>query len=72
VSFYHNDIHAHDLAQIMGDANVAVRAGHHCAQPLLRHLGVSSTLRISISIYNTEADIQAALSAIENAEEIFA
>ncbi len=71
ISFYHEVIHAHDLAQIMGDANVAVRAGHHCAQPLLRHLNVSSTLRISLSAYNTEADIQAAIRALERAHEIF-
>jgi cysteine desulfurase/selenocysteine lyase len=72
ISFYHQHIHAHDLAQIMGDANVAVRAGHHCAQPLLRHLGVSSTLRISITAYNTEQDIQSAVAALKYAEEIFA
>jgi cysteine desulfurase/selenocysteine lyase len=71
VSFYHDVIHAHDLAQIMGDSGVAVRAGHHCAQPLLRHLGLSSTLRISISIYNTSDDISAAVKAIAYAEEVF-
>lgn len=71
ISFYHDLIHAHDLAQIMGDANVAVRAGHHCAQPLLRHLDVSSTLRISFSAYNTESDIQAAIGALEQAHEMF-
>lgn len=72
VSFYHDVIHAHDLAQIMGDSGVAVRAGHHCAQPLLRHLGVSSTLRISISVYNTVDDINAAVNALAHAEEVFA
>ncbi len=71
VSFYHDVIHAHDLAQIMGDSGVAVRAGHHCAQPLLRHLGVSSTLRISISVYNTKEDIKAVLNALTKAEEVF-
>jgi len=71
VSFYHNDIHAHDLAQIMGDSNVAVRAGHHCAQPLLRHLDVSSTLRISISVYNNKDDIKAALNALAYAQKVF-
>lgn len=72
VSFYHTQIHAHDLAQIMGDNNVAVRAGHHCAQPLLTFLQVAATVRISISIYNTENDIQKALIAIANAQEVFA
>jgi cysteine desulfurase/selenocysteine lyase len=72
VSFYHDIIHAHDLAQILGDANIAVRAGHHCAQPLLRQLDVSSTLRISVTAYNTEQDIHAAVKALEYAEEVFA
>jgi cysteine desulfurase/selenocysteine lyase len=71
VSFYHEQIHAHDLAQIMGDLGVAVRAGNHCAQPLLKHLGVSSTLRVSISVYNTNADISAVLRALDEAEEVF-
>ena len=71
VSFYHEMIHAHDLAQIMGDSGVAVRAGHHCAQPLLRHLGVSSTLRVSFSAYNTTADVDAVLAALRHAEEVF-
>jgi cysteine desulfurase/selenocysteine lyase len=72
VSFYHDKVHAHDLAQIMGDCGIAARAGHHCAQPLLKHLGVSSTLRISISIYNTADDIAAVVDAIAHAEEVFA
>jgi cysteine desulfurase/selenocysteine lyase len=72
VSFYHDTIHAHDLAQIMGDSGVAARAGHHCAQPLLKHLGVSSTLRISISVYNTNDDIRAVVNALECAEKVFA
>ena len=72
VSFYHNEIHAHDLAQILGDNDIAVRAGHHCAQPLLSHLGVSSTLRMSISVYNTQHDIDATIEALKLAEAVFA
>ena len=72
VSFYHDIIHAHELAQIMGDAGVAVRAGHHCAQPFLQHLGVSSTLRVSISAYNNSQDIDAFIEALNAAEKIFA
>lgn len=71
ISFHHETIHAHDLAQILGDKNVAVRAGHHCAQPLLIHLGVSSTLRISVSVYNQKDDINNAVEALKTAEEIF-
>ena len=71
VSFHHKEIHAHDLAQILGDNNVAVRAGHHCAQPLLSHLQTSSTLRISCTIYNDTQDIDRAIEALKLAEEIF-
>lgn len=72
VSFYHRIIHAHDLAQIMGDAGIAVRAGHHCAQPLMQYLGVSATLRVSLSVYNNSQDIDAVVAALETAEKVFA
>ncbi|MFC4701228.1 aminotransferase class V-fold PLP-dependent enzyme [Glaciecola siphonariae] len=72
ISFYHDDIHAHDLAHIMGDAGVAVRAGHHCAQPLLAHFNVNSTVRASISVYNTPEDIVALITALRHAQTVFA
>ena len=52
-SFTLGDIHAHDVAQFLDREGIAVRAGHHCAQPLMRKLGVPATARASLSFYNT-------------------
>jgi cysteine desulfurase/selenocysteine lyase len=71
VSFTVGDIHPHDLATILDEANVCVRAGHHCAQPLMRRLDVPATARASFYIYNTEADIDALVAGVERAREIF-
>ena len=50
-------MHPHDIAEILSADGIAVRAGHHCAQVLLQHLGVSSTARVSLAFYNTEEEI---------------
>jgi cysteine desulfurase/selenocysteine lyase len=50
-------VHPHDIAEILSADGVCVRAGHHCAQPLMQHLGVRSTVRASLMFYNTEEDI---------------
>lgn len=71
VSFTHRYIHPHDMAQVAGEAGVAIRAGHHCAQPLLRHLGLAATARASFSVYNDESDIDALIDAIISAQRIF-
>lgn len=71
VSFNVDAIHPHDVAQTAADHNVAIRAGHHCAQPLMNALGVGSTVRASFAAYNTEQDIDALLCAIENAIEMY-
>jgi len=60
-------VHPHDLAQICADANVCVRAGHHCAQPLITCLGYTATTRISLSFYNTKEDIDAFVDAVKKA-----
>ena len=57
VTFMVDDVHPHDVADIMGRAGVCVRAGHHCAQPLMDHLGVKSTCRASFAFYNTEEEV---------------
>ena len=57
VSFLLGDIHPHDVATFLAEANIAVRAGHHCTQPLLEHMGVKATLRASFSAYNTTDEI---------------
>jgi cysteine desulfurase / selenocysteine lyase len=71
VSFAYKDVHAHDMSQILDEAGVCVRAGHHCAKPLMRHLGVSATVRASFSVYNDEADVDALVNGIAQADAVF-
>ncbi len=71
VSFTYRDIHAHDISQVLDEAGVCVRAGHHCAKPLMRQLGVSATARASFSVYNDEADVDALVDAIGQADVVF-
>jgi len=71
VSFTVGEIHPHDLATILDEVGVCVRAGHHCAQPLMRRLNVPATARASFYIYNTEADVDALVAGIEHAREVF-
>jgi cysteine desulfurase/selenocysteine lyase len=72
VSFTLAGVHPHDLAQIAGERGVSLRAGHHCCQPLMDWLGIAATVRASFAIYNTEADIDALLSAIDATRQVFA
>jgi cysteine desulfurase / selenocysteine lyase len=62
--------HPHDLAQLLDRYGVAIRAGHHCAQPLMRHLGVSSTARASFAVYNTEDEVDAFAGALAKARKM--
>jgi cysteine desulfurase / selenocysteine lyase len=71
VSFAYKDVHAHDMSQVLDEAGVCVRAGHHCAKPLMRQLGVSATARASFSVYNDEADVDALVDAIASADAVF-
>jgi cysteine desulfurase/selenocysteine lyase len=71
VSFAIDDIHPHDLGTILDEADVAIRAGHHCAQPLMDHLGVPATARASFGLYSTEADIDALIAGIARTRRIF-
>ena len=64
--------HAHDISTILDKKGVAVRAGHHCAGPLMDHLGVSATCRASFGLYNTEDEVDALVDALELAHELFA
>ncbi len=70
-SFNLDKIHAHDLATILDAEGVEVRAGHHCAEPLMTDLGVIATVRASLYIYNTEKDIDILVEAIEKARNFF-
>ena len=71
VSMTMEGVHAHDLATILDEQNVAVRSGHHCAKPLMRCLGVEATARASFYVYNEEADIDALVSGLRRAGELF-
>ena len=71
VSFSFYDIHPHDIATILDQEGVAVRAGHHCAKPLMYHLGVQATTRASFYIYNDESDVDALVKALGVAKGLF-
>lgn len=71
ISFNLGDIHPHDLASILDDEGIAVRAGHHCAQPLMERLGVNGTTRASFYIYNTESEVDSFVKALEKAKKVF-
>jgi cysteine desulfurase/selenocysteine lyase len=72
VSFSVDGLHPHDVATIIDRAGIAVRAGHHCAQPLMQRLGVTATCRASFAMYNTKAEVAALAAAITRAREFFA
>jgi cysteine desulfurase / selenocysteine lyase len=71
VSFAAEWAHPHDLAQFLDSRRICVRAGHHCAQPLMKALGVQSSTRASVGMYNTGSDISACLNALEEAKRFF-
>jgi cysteine desulfurase/selenocysteine lyase len=71
VSFLFDDIHAHDISQVLDEDGVCVRAGHHCAKPLMRQLGVPATSRASFYVYNDEADVDVLIEALAKAEKFF-
>ena len=71
VSFSIEGVHPHDIGTILDEANVAVRAGHHCAQPLMAALGVDATARASFGVYNSAADVEALVRGIERVTRIF-
>ncbi|RDC61197.1 Cysteine desulfurase [Alteripontixanthobacter maritimus] len=71
VSFVMEGVHPHDLGTILDEENVAIRAGHHCAQPLMEHLGIPATARASFGIYSDDSDIVALMRGIERTQKIF-
>ena len=72
ISFVFGEIHPHDVSQVLDDSGVCVRAGHHCAKPLMRRLGLSATSRASLYVYNDESDVDALADALDKVGEIFA
>jgi len=71
VSFLFDGIHAHDVSQVLDGDGVCVRAGHHCAQPLMRRLNVPATARASFYVYSDESDVDALVAGVERAREVF-
>jgi len=71
LSFAFRDLHPHDVSQVLDQHNVCVRAGHHCAKPLMKRLGVQSTTRASLYLYNDSSDVDALADALDGATDIF-
>ncbi len=71
ISFVIDGIHPHDIGTVLDQHNVAVRAGHHCAQPLMDRLGIAGTTRASFGVYNDEADVDALVAAVKAAQAMF-
>ena len=70
VSFNAAHVHPADLAVLLGEQGIAVRAGHHCAMPLLKSLGLAGAVRVSLAMYNNGDDIQRFFNALDQALEI--
>jgi cysteine desulfurase / selenocysteine lyase len=71
VSFSLPEVHPHDLSQLLDGRGIAIRSGHHCAQPLMRRLGVAATARASFYVYNTREEVDALVAALGEAREFF-
>lgn len=71
ISFNLADVHPHDVGTLMDEEGVAIRAGHHCCQPLMQHLGVTGTARASFYVYNTAEEVDALCRAIVKVQEVF-
>ncbi len=72
LSIQYRDVHPHDLSQVLDQRGICVRAGHHCAKPLMRELGVGATARASLYVYNDQTDIDALVESLAPAGELFA
>jgi cysteine desulfurase/selenocysteine lyase len=71
VAFNYGDLHPHDLSQVLDQRGIAIRAGHHCAQPLMRRLDCVATARASFYLYNTTAEVDALVDSLGDVERIF-
>ena len=71
ISFAFRDVHPHDVSQVLDQHNVCVRAGHHCAKPLMRLLGANATVRASFYLYNDESEVQALCDALTDTGDFF-
>ena len=71
LSFVIDGVHPHDVGTILDREGIAIRAGHHCAQPVMDHFGVPATARASVALYNTREDIDALVAGIHKVIEVF-
>ena len=71
LSFVVEGVHPHDVGAVLDDEGIAVRAGHHCAQPVMRHFGIPATLRASFSFYNTLDEVEALARGLGRVREVF-
>jgi cysteine desulfurase/selenocysteine lyase len=71
VSFWYKDVHPHDLATVLNEDGVAIRAGHHCAQLVMRRFGTAATARASFYVYNSKAEVDALVASLARAGDIF-
>ena len=71
ISFLMGDIHHFDMGTLLDRLGIAVRTGHHCAQPLMQRLGIEGTVRASLAIYNTKEEIDALVAGIERVSKMF-
>jgi cysteine desulfurase/selenocysteine lyase len=72
LSFVIDDIHPHDIGTVLDQDGIAIRAGHHCCQPLMARLGVPATARASLAFYNTREEIDSLVASLRTARAVFA
>jgi cysteine desulfurase/selenocysteine lyase len=72
LSFVMDGVHPHDIGTIVDQEGVAIRTGHHCAQPLMQRLGIPATARASLALYNTREEIDALVAALHKVRQLFA
>ena len=71
ISFNVGDIHPSDLGTLLDRLGIAVRTGHHCAQPLMQRMGIPGTVRASFALYNTKAEVDALVAAVDRVRKMF-
>ena len=71
LSFVVDGVHAHDVGTILDQEGIAIRAGHHCAQPLMERFGLSATARASLAMYNTRKEVDSLVDSLRKVAEIF-
>jgi cysteine desulfurase/selenocysteine lyase len=72
LSFVIEDVHPHDIGTILDQEGIAVRTGHHCAQPVMERFSIPATVRASFAVYNTRAEVDALVAGIRRVREVFA